>query len=71
MDTKGTANRVSSEQEALRASKYFGSLHIEQTRYRGSVTTFVQVVLEESGGWIAANTKVLCSNAAYAYGIDV
>ncbi len=66
MNVKCATNGISAKQEALWSTEDLGTFEIEHTRYDGSVTPFVQVIFEESGRWITADTVVLRTNAADA-----
>ncbi len=68
--TNRTADRVAAKQKALRAAQYFRTLYVIQAGNGRPVASLVQIVLEYSGRWIAANAKVLGTNATYAHGID-
>ena len=70
MHTERATDGITPEQETLRATQYFRALEVIQARHDGAVTAFVQVVLEECGRRVAADTEVLRANTAYGNAVN-
>ena len=70
MHIEGAANRVAPEQEALWPAQDFRTLEVVEARDNCTVATFVEIVLEERRGRVAANAEILGAYAANGYAID-
>ena len=70
VDAESAADRITPKQEPLGTAQHFRTLEIEQARHDGAVAAFVEVVLEECRGRVAADAKVLSADAAHGDAVD-
>ena len=71
INTEGAGDGVTAEQEALGATEDFDSVDVVKACYRTAVSAFIEIILEEASGGVAAYAKVLIAHTADRDSVDV